>query len=237
MMSRNLMRAIQAAGDIPVTSPNHPDLVASYTDNVSGATAFDDSPNAYDGTIVLATFANGAFEFDRVAVDYVDIGRIPFEYISNTRTFGISFWFLLNSVEDFHTMIGNSPNASLDRGFGVFTAGTELQFSIVRSVNGQPTINTISSGANIGTGVFIHIVVNGDNAVGVEFFKDNASIHTAAYDDVASTGANTRSVHFGRTNFTSNTVTLDGKMGRIRLFNRPFTPAEVGVLNSEGAPT
>lgn len=77
-MARNLIRA--AAGGVPITSPNHPDLIAMYTmDNISGATLFDESPNGNDGTITDATAVTGhigdALDFSTVNAN-VQVGKL-----------------------------------------------------------------------------------------------------------------------------------------------------------------
>jgi hypothetical protein len=221
MMARNLIRG---SSGIPITSPNHPDLIAMYTgDNRSGATLFDETANNNDATIVgtvpaISGHINDALQFPGTSGNHVDLPNV----FMGTGAYSICMWVDLNTLKGDGRILGIGQGG---------TPGSRNVKLICRQVSSDIRLD-VATGASTFTSIDAvgaaeltgyHLFIVQGTSTTIEVFKDNSSILTGSSLDTSRASTQTS---FGTDRNEGGTLNAHFDGDQIRAFNRLLTAQE-----------
>jgi hypothetical protein len=223
---------MMGSSGIPITSPNHPDLLVMYDmgDTVSGPTLIDLSPNGDDATISGATIVSGhigdALSFSRAAEDSV---TSPATVGTASGGFSICGWLNFDNDGD---PAGNAGIWSQWRSgqrswllTQAQTAGNDLEFVV--SSDGA----NVSSAAQAGTstivaGVYGFYIIEFEPSVAIRIFKDNVLMGSDVTSVPGSLFSSSAPFEMGQYFNDATNRAWDGDQDQVRIFNRILTGAE-----------
>ena len=207
--------------------------VAYYTfDENTGTTAFDSTPNEYDGTITGATWTTGKIN-SGLSFDSGQYVRFEDEDLKGLSSFSISLWIkpeILNNNNA--NIITNWQTSGNQRGyiFSLNQGRPQVLLSDDGTFNGDYT--TISSNT-ISNNKYYHLVMT---------FSGGTA--TRIYVDGVLDGENTANVP--NSIFSPNELVqingrqtrdyVNGNIDEVAIFDRALTSDEVSFLYAEGSP-
>jgi hypothetical protein len=225
-------KAMIGRGAVPISSPNHPDLIAMYTmDNVSGATLVDESANSRDGIITGATFVaghlNNAIDFDGID-DFVALPPDMDSVIS------ISAW--MRRPAGVTPYLVNTTTSSTGDGFqnfGFNSSGNFFAESQIVPANSDAVRTTASFAAD----TYHHVVFQTTGSSFTIFVNGVIQAKTVItgtdsgrwFDAITSTDL----ASFGARIFTAS-IFRKSRVDQVRFFSRELLQAEVNDLNNGG---
>lgn len=234
-----LSRRLQLGGQVPITSPLHPNLVAMYTmDNISGSTLFDETPSSNDATLVGSPSTEAGVIGNALNLTatskYVDMPSGV--YGLNDSVGAVCYWVKMTNTSS-GGIIAWGNGTSDQYWYCIANDGTSrVQLGISTGPGTGRFVRTLSTVTTNGVYVFIvaqcdgssyEIWVNGANAtLEVQTGPNDGS---AWWDDNTYTVANIDRLPLGTPINYANSI-----FDQVRIFNRALTAAEISDLYNGG---
>lgn len=217
-----------------ILATDHPDLLGMWTDNISGSTLLDDSPNNYDMTLLgtggptvvdSGTSLGNVIRFVRTGSQFARTTLVP-----QLTYFTYAFWVRPDNVPSGvkEYLFGQGGDnffihdhfTAAFRGSAVATDGTWKSTAPATAITdtvGYTCVIVVSDGVNLKT------------------YYDGVEVGTVAFGEVQDEVGTIYTGFGGETSFASGGNYFDGDIGRVRLFNRALTADERSAIVGEGS--
>jgi hypothetical protein len=229
-------------GEIAITSPNHPNVLAAYDmgDTVSGPTQFDISPNGLDATIsgadIVAGKIGNALSFVSANDDSV---TSPASVGDGSSGFTICGWLKFDN--DLNPANSNglwSQWRSGQRSWLFYQApslGADLEFLI--STDGAVTTNVLSTNTSVVTpGVYELYFIEFEPSVAMRIYRGTTLIGANTTDIPAAIFDSTAPFEMGNFFNDATDRAWDGDQDHVFLYDRILTSQEKQAKVDEGTP-
>jgi hypothetical protein len=186
-------------------------------------------PNGYDGTVTGATWNSGGyFNFDG-SNDYVSISSTansPVDFSKNNYT--ISGWINPDNVGSAQPILTKYGTADSLRSiyFNIHTDGTLRLLQ-----RGTGTSDVVYSSSTISASTWAHVALVRDSST-VKFYI-NGDLDVSRSSTFTPNGGGTEAINVG-SQANGNYSFFDGKISKVRLYDKTLTQAEITALYNEG---
>ena len=220
-----------------MTAPNPANVIAYYKfDEGTGTTAFDSTPNEYDGTITGATWTTGkinsGLSFGTTAQHrYVEVSGIGATIGTGDYTANVWVYVTDASTRQRLVFLGDTT--------GYADVALDILIENDGTIRAQFRDGPDSS---VGTATLVGSTLSEDNWYMVTLTRSGttAELFLNAVSQDSGTDANvgasnTANLQFGRAYGTTNL--LDGVLDEISIANTVYTQSEIDFLYASGSPT
>lgn len=234
-----------AGNGVPITSPNHPNLVGFWTmDNISGATLFDETPNNNDGTITGAVFDSGGIIDGALLFDGInDEVNIPHSSSLNVGGLGNDYsaalWFRTTTSSDLNmtSKFGPAAPASNSEMPFLISIGQGAPGRVRVAYRGDDTVfRTINSVNSYNNDVWHFVSISRDQSTFKFTLRIDDTEDILGPADVTASMANNTIITLGYLNNNGSKILYyPGKLDQYRIFNKAISASEHAELYNSGA--